>query len=244
MTEDKEIAGKFEHCVKKMAQLSRAVWIHIVIATQNPTVEVVNTQIKWNLPARLWFRTAAAVNSRTIMDDSVLSTIKYKWECYLKTWEKGLQHLKTYFINEDNWDLLQFVKYYQEHTKTQKSAVLHSQKNDDFHNINEYIIKTESHIDTHSKWYKLFKYIIDNKWYSNRKALETFCSSIGIYQNTVRIIIKTLKEGEYITDFTSSKTWKYNKLNESLIQDIESKNYESLVNFYYIVNKSLNERNN
>lgn len=64
MTAGKEV----EMPLARLAQLSRAVGIHIVIATQRPTVNIITGTIKANFPVRIAFRVTAKVDSRTILD--------------------------------------------------------------------------------------------------------------------------------------------------------------------------------
>jgi S-DNA-T family DNA segregation ATPase FtsK/SpoIIIE len=64
MTAGKEI----EKPIARLAQLARAVGIHLIIATQRPSVNIITGVIKANFPARLAFRVTAKVDSRTILD--------------------------------------------------------------------------------------------------------------------------------------------------------------------------------
>ncbi|WP_226376943.1 FtsK/SpoIIIE domain-containing protein [Oceanobacillus halotolerans] len=70
MSQDKETAKRVETAIQRLGQKARAAGIHLIICTQNPKAEIINTKIRSNLPARLALRATDATASTIILDEN------------------------------------------------------------------------------------------------------------------------------------------------------------------------------
>jgi S-DNA-T family DNA segregation ATPase FtsK/SpoIIIE len=94
MTAGKEIEGP----ITRLAQLARAVGIHLIIATQRPSVNIITGTIKANFPARIAFRVISKVDSRTILDTGGADQLVGRGDMLLST-GSDLIRLQCAFID-------------------------------------------------------------------------------------------------------------------------------------------------
>src|SRR5260370_33666715 len=69
------VQGEIETPLAVLAQKARAIGIHLILATQRPSVNVITGLIKANFPCRIAFRVSAKVDSRTILDQNGAETL-------------------------------------------------------------------------------------------------------------------------------------------------------------------------
>ncbi len=90
-----------EESVTRLAQMSRAVGIHLILATQRPSVDVITGLIKANIPTRISFRLATKVDSRTILDTNGAEALLGRGDMlFLPPGTSRLMRLHAPFVSE------------------------------------------------------------------------------------------------------------------------------------------------
>lgn len=129
MTAGKEIEGP----ITRLAQLARAIGIHLIIATQRPSVNIITGSIKANFPARIAYRVISKVDSRTILDTGGADQLVGRGDMLLST-GKELVRLQGAYIDTDEIEAIteyigsqrayseafKLPEYYDEETDTSK----------------------------------------------------------------------------------------------------------------------------
>jgi len=91
-----------EESITRLAQMARAVGIHLILATQRPSVDVITGLIKANFPARISFRVASKVDSRTILDANGAESLLGRGDMlYLPAGSARLNRMHGPFVTED-----------------------------------------------------------------------------------------------------------------------------------------------
>ncbi len=90
-----------EESITRLAQMARAVGIHLILATQRPSVDVITGLIKANFPARVSFRVATKVDSRTILDANGAESLLGRGDMlYLPSGSSRVQRVHAPFVTE------------------------------------------------------------------------------------------------------------------------------------------------
>ena len=98
MTSGKDVEG---HIIR-LAQKSRAVGIHLVLATQKPTVDVITGLIKSNLPARISFQVASRMDSRVVLDEMGADKLLGKGDMlYMAPETSALQRAQGTYVSDE-----------------------------------------------------------------------------------------------------------------------------------------------
>ncbi len=76
-----------EQSISRIAQMARAVWMHLIIATQRPSVDVITWLIKANIPSRIAFTVASQIDSQTVLGKKWAEDLLGRWDMlYYPTW--------------------------------------------------------------------------------------------------------------------------------------------------------------
>jgi S-DNA-T family DNA segregation ATPase FtsK/SpoIIIE len=130
-----------ETAVQRLAQLSRAVGIHLILATQRPSVNVITGVIKANLPARISFKVASKVDSRTVLDMNGADKLLGKGDMlFLRPGESRPIRIQGTLVSDKEIErVMKFIKeqaepvYDDEILKEQQKAGLNSGEKDELY---------------------------------------------------------------------------------------------------------------
>jgi S-DNA-T family DNA segregation ATPase FtsK/SpoIIIE len=93
----KEVEG----AIIRLAQMSRAVGIHLIVSTQRPSVEVITGLIKANIPTRIAFKVATQIDSRTILDSGGAEKLLGNGDMLYSSVSGGVRRLQGVYVSEN-----------------------------------------------------------------------------------------------------------------------------------------------
>lgn len=115
------VQGEIETPLAVLAQKARAIGIHLVLATQRPSVNVITGLIKANFPCRIAFRVSAKVDSRTILDQNGAETLLGNGDMlFLPPGKSEPLRVQGAFISTDETERL--MEWYQSHAPAVETA--------------------------------------------------------------------------------------------------------------------------
>ena len=115
------VQGEIETPLATLAQKARAIGIHLVLATQRPSVNVITGLIKANFPCRIAFRVSAKVDSRTILDQNGAETMLGNGDMlFLPPGKSELLRVQGAFISTDETERL--MDWYRTHAAQRAAA--------------------------------------------------------------------------------------------------------------------------
>ncbi len=110
-----------EESIIRLSQMARAVGIHLILATQRPSVDVLTGVIKNNLPARVSFRVASRVDSRVILDTQGAETLLGRGDMlFLAPGTSRLSRVHGAFVTED--EVKSVVRFWRDQARPAYSA--------------------------------------------------------------------------------------------------------------------------
>ncbi|MDO8662023.1 MAG: DNA translocase FtsK [Candidatus Omnitrophota bacterium] len=132
---------QIETAVQRLAQLARAVGIHLILATQRPSVNVITGVIKANLPARISFKVASKVDSRTVLDMNGADKLLGKGDMlFLNPGAEKPTRIQGALVSDKEIDrVVSFIKeqakpvYNEEIVKEQQKSALNTGEKDEFY---------------------------------------------------------------------------------------------------------------
>lgn len=88
-----------EASIARIAQMARAVWMHLIVATQRPSVDVITWLIKANIPSRIAFTVASQIDSRTVIDKAWAEDLLGRWDMlYAPTWAVDAERVQWVLV--------------------------------------------------------------------------------------------------------------------------------------------------
>ena len=123
-------ANEVEDYIARLAQMARAAGMHLVIATQRPSVDVITGVIKANIPSRISFAVSSAIDSRTILDSGGAEKLLGKGDMlYYPVGEQKPKRIQGAFISEEEVEaIVSRIKVHKDKLSYDEDIINHIEK--------------------------------------------------------------------------------------------------------------------
>ncbi|MFA5145478.1 MAG: DNA translocase FtsK [Candidatus Omnitrophota bacterium] len=181
---------QIENAITRLSQLSRAVGIHLILATQRPSVDVITGVIKANLPARISFKVASKVDSRTVLDMNGADKLLGKGDMlFLRPGEEKLIRIQGALISDKEIEkVVSFIK--------EQGEPVYDE---------EILKEQQKHLESSGEKDELYEQAV-------RVIMESNQASVSILQRRMRLgytraarIIDTMEQEGLVGSFEGSK---------------------------------------
>ena len=168
--------GDVEEAICRLAQLARAAGIHLVLATQRPSVNVITGLIKANMPSRIAFAVSSGVDSRTIIDMNGAEKLLGKGDMlfYPSGYQKPARVQGSFVSDKEVQDVVEYLKDRNESTSYDEEIVNHVNTAALGNSSSGAVVSEENERDVH---------FID----AGRLIIEKEKASIGMLQRAFKI---------------------------------------------------------
>jgi DNA segregation ATPase FtsK/SpoIIIE, S-DNA-T family len=144
-------AHEVEDSIQRITQKARAAGIHLLVATQRPTTDVVKGTIKSNIPVRIAFKVSSFVDSTTILDGAGAETLLGKGDMLFKKSDRPHRLQGAFIPDEEIYKVTDFIRsrydkdYIFEHEALKQQAELKEIASDDlFEDVAYFVVETEN----------------------------------------------------------------------------------------------------
>lgn len=191
-----QVKSEVEQPIIRIAQLGRAAGIHMILATQRPTVDVITGLIKANVPSRIAFAVASGMDSRTILDKNGAEKLLGHGDMLFEPSGKSSQRVQGAFLSDQ--DVENLVDFIKAQTEAEYDDALTQEINTETEDADGGDGGSQQH---DSQWNEVIQFIMKEKKASTSLLQRRF----GFGYNRAARIIDQLEEQGYIGPNNGSK---------------------------------------